>query len=123
METGTIPDLELIQSQLAEITATSEDGEHLVVLSDYLNLIRSDGTIVSPQQASGYLGLGEWEGSHPCTADPTCVLWTHVTTVSVPMTEEEEDLLVAQASRPSLATLYRQARATGLVPATPSGYF
>lgn len=122
METGTVPDLELIQSQLSEVTATSEDGEHLVLLYQ-VDLIRSDGTIVPAQQASGYLGLGEWEGSHPCTADPTCVLWTHVTTVSVPMTEEEEDLLVAQASRPSLATLYRQARATGLVPATPSGYF
>lgn len=122
MRTGIVPDLELIQSQLAEITATSEDGEHLVQM-DQVDLIRSDGTTVTAQQASGYLEMGEWEGSHPCSTDPTCVLWTHVTTVTDPMSEAELDTLVSRASRPTLAALYKNARSKGLVPAAPQGYF
>jgi len=122
MKTGTDPDLDLIQSQLAEITATSEDGDHLVLL-DQVDIIRLSGEVVPAQQASGYLGLGEWEGSHPCSTDPTCVLWTHVTTVADPMSETELDKLVNRASRPTLATLYKNARSKGLVPASPQGYF
>jgi hypothetical protein len=43
------------------------------------------------------------------------------------LSEAEEDKLVRAASRPTLASLYKGARAKGLVPASPasgaSGYF
>ena len=122
MRTGTDPDLESIQSQLAEITATTEDGDHLVQM-DHLDFIRSDGTIVTAQQASAYLSTGEWEGSHRCADLPDCVRPEHVTTVADPMSETEIDQLVSRASRPTLAQLYKQARGKGLVPASPTGYF
>lgn len=110
-----------IVRQLAEVTATSLNGDHLVLL-DQVDLIRSDGEVVSAQQASGYLQMGEWEGSQPCRTVAGCVHPEHVVPAT-PVAEDEIDQLVSKASRPSLATLYKQARATGLVPASPQGYF
>ena len=49
------------------------------------------------------------------------------TATVTPLNEDEEDRLVRAASRPTLATLYKNARSKGLVPASPasgaSGYF
>ena len=114
-------DLESLQSQLAEVTATSLNGDHLVLL-DQVDIIRTTGEVVSAQQASAYLQVGEWEGSQPCRTVAGCVHPEHVTSVTH-VAEDEIDTLVRKASRPSLATLYKQARATGLVPASPQGYF
>ena len=121
-----------IASQLAEITATSEDGEHLFLL-EQVTIILPDmhGGVDSPRAAAAYLNTGTWGTTHPCPVHEDCVLWSHVsdTPVSDPpaivesLTEEEEDLLVRKASRPPLASLYKRARSAGLVSPSPQGYF
>jgi hypothetical protein len=122
---------ESIVSQLAEVTATSLDGEHLVLV-DEVTIILPDmqGSIASAIEASAYLYVGEWGATHPCSDHTDCVLWSHVCDLAPvsdpPVTvesDEDEDTLVRKASRPSLASLYKRARQTGLVAPSPSGYF
>lgn len=114
-------DLRQVIEQLSEVTATSDDGDHLVLLYQ-VQIIHSDGQIASPRQAAAYLATGEWEGSHPCMQEAECIHPAHVSPVRV--TEEQLDQMVSRATRPSLATLYKKARSQGLVPAsTGTGYF
>jgi hypothetical protein len=130
---------ESIASQLAEITATSEDGEHLLLMEPNVRIILSDmhGMSGHPREAAAYLSVGEWGAEHLCPGHMDCVLWSHVsdapmsdppaTVEAEVLSEAEEDQLVRKASRPTLASLYKGARAKGLVPASPasgaSGYF
>ena len=127
-----INDQESIASQLAEITATSYDGEHLLLMENVTIVVsQMQGGITDPRAASAYLQVGQWGVSHPCSVHPDCILGSHVTDAPVsdppvkvvPITEAEEDQLVKRASRPSLASLYKRARSTGLVSPSPSGYF
>lgn len=117
-----------IVAQLAEVTATSEDGEHLLLLEPGASIILPDmeGRIATAIAAISYLHVGDWDASHPCAVDRDCVLWSHVSDLPAtvaPPTEEEVDALVRKASRPSLASLYKNARGKGLVAPQPQGYF
>jgi hypothetical protein len=109
-----------IVAQLEEITATSEDGEHLLVLGQVQVILPPD-LVVSAGQASAYLVTGEWADPLQCNDFEDCVLWSHVTWAQPEVVDEDQ--MVAAVSRPSLAQLYKKARATGLVPASPQGYF
>lgn len=120
---------DFIAAQIAQVTATSEDGEHLIQL-EQIDVILTDrqGRLATAREASAFLHVGEWGTSHPCATDPDCVLWSHVSDlpakVTAPtVTEEELDTLVRKASRPTLASLYKKARSTGLVSPQPQGYF
>lgn len=129
-----------IVTQLAAITATSEDGEHLLVVEPaalvLLNLEKP--TVVSLNDAAAFLIVGGWSSSHSCSEHKDCVRPEHVAdppapaeveveATVTPLREDEEDALVRAASRPTLASLYKNARSKGLVPASPasgaSGYF
>jgi hypothetical protein len=105
-------DLDALVELVAGSTATSEDGIHLVQM-DRSKFIRSEGKLRSAHQASGYLRTGEWEPVTPTCGVEHCVLPTHL--------EEAELVMVAQASAPTLASLYRKAKSRGLV-TTTSGY-
>ena len=117
-------DVDTIVRQLSEVTATSEDGDHLLLI-EQVDILLTDGGVVSANTAAAYLNVAEWGGSHPCAGRQDCVLPSHVSdSVTVtPITEDEVDQLVIKASRPSLAQLYKNARGKGLVPASPQGYF
>lgn len=127
-----------IAAQLAEVTATSEDGEHLLLMEPDVRILLSDmhGGAGHPREAAAYLSVGQWGADHPCSGHLDCVLWSHIAdspmsdphaTVEALTEEEDEDALVRAASRPTLASLYKNARSKGLVPASPasgaSGYF
>jgi hypothetical protein len=109
-----------IISQLADITATSEDGAHLILV-DRVDIVLPTREVVSPKAASAYLYVGEWTPTPTCS-DSDCILPAHAASVT-PVTEDEEDAMVRKASRPSLATLYKKARDKGLVAPSPQGYF
>jgi len=98
---------------VAEHTATTEDGEHLVVLSYYPDLIHSDGRVVSAQQASGYLQVGDWSPVLSTCGNADCCRPDHL--------EERANQLVA-AHAVSLADLYRAGRKRGLLTAHTAGY-
>lgn len=104
-------DLEALPTFVAGSTATSEDGSHLVQM-DQQKFIRIEGVLRSVQQASGYLGTEEWEAVAPTCGVEHCVLPAHL--------EQTEMLLVAQASKPTLASLYRKAKSRGLITAQPA---
>jgi hypothetical protein len=118
---------ESVAHQLAEVTATSEDGDHLILIDKVdIVLTQRHGGIRSAKDASAYLDVGEWVTTHSCSTVEDCILWSHVSdpvATVVDDTEDEEDQQVRKASRPSLATLYKRARQTGLVPASTAGYF
>jgi hypothetical protein len=113
-----------IVDQLAEVTATSWDGDHLIQL-DRVDIVLDTLEVVSVIAASAYLSVGRWDATHPCSSHVDCVLPAHVSdpAATVGPDEDEEDQLVRRASRPSLATLYKRARQTGLVAPSPQGYF
>ena len=148
----TPPWVDSMVDQLAEITATSEDGEHLLTLSNVSLVWSENGTrVVSARDGAAFLVVGEWGASQLCPIHSDCVRPDHVVdylkprtidaSVSdavdqvddsddvtvTPLDDDEEDKLVRAASRPTLASLYKGARAKGLVPASPasgaSGYF
>jgi hypothetical protein len=87
-------------------TATSEDGEHLVQM-DYSKFIRSEGSLRSAQQASGYLSTGEWGTAIPTCGAADCIHPDHM--------EAADLVMVAQANTTTLADLYRKAKRRGLV--------
>lgn len=99
--------------QLAELTATSEDGQHLLMLVPDLQVLTEDGPRPA-QQATWYLGAGQWDDSVTTTCgQQDCVLSDHVTTAS--LAKDEEDLELVQRTSVSLATLYRKAKSRGLL--------
>jgi hypothetical protein len=96
---------------VADSTATSPDGEHLLVHSIYHRFIRMDGAIRSVQQAIAMLSTGEWGAVVPTCGVADCVRPDHM---------EAADLaLVARktTTRASLADLYRKAKGRGLLTA------
>lgn len=95
---------------VAEATTTTEDGEHLVVRMDYINLIRSSEGLVPVQRASGYLATGEWSHVVSTCGIEDCCRLDHL--------EEQGLALVTQHHQAvTLADLYRKARSRGLVTA------
>lgn len=113
-----IDDIDLIR-QVAEVTATSADGDHLVQ-TYYPDLIRSDGSLVSVQQASGYLQVGDWEPVSPTCGELECVRPDHLAEAHI--VKEQEDLQLVASHAVSLADLYRKGRKAGLLTAQSSGY-
>ncbi|MGV0949445.1 MAG: hypothetical protein ACOYB3_02145 [Azonexus sp.] len=102
-------DLESLIELVSTSTATSEDGNHLVQM-DYSKFIRSEGSLRSAQQASGYLATGEWGTAIPTCGEQECIHPDHM--------EEAGLALVAQHTQAvSLADLYRKAKSRGLVTA------
>jgi hypothetical protein len=101
-----------ITGQLAEASATSEDGEHLVQ-TDYSKFIYLEGVLMSCQQASAYLQLGEWTNVLTTCGEPDCLL--HLTTLTA--AKEEEDIALVTRHAVSLADLYRAGRSRGLLAA------
>ena len=99
-------DIEALIELVSTSTATSEDGNHLVQM-DYSKFIRSEGSLRSAQQASGYLSTGEWGTAIPTCGAQDCIHPDHM--------ETAELVMVAQASAVSLADLYRKAKARGLI--------
>lgn len=113
-----------IINQLADITATSEDGAHLILV-DRVDIVLPTREVVSPKAASAYLYVGEWTPVPLFCSDPDCILPASHSVGVTPtvQTEDEEDAMVRKASRPSLASLYKKARDKGLVAPSPQGYF
>lgn len=112
-------DIELLALQVGEVTATSEDGNHLVQMY-YSDLIRSDGSLVSAQQASGYLEMGDWEPVAATCGELECILPEHLDHAHI--VKEQEDLQLVANHAVSLADLYRKGRKAGLLTAQSSGY-
>jgi hypothetical protein len=100
--------------QVSEATATSEDGDHVVVLYQS-NFIRSEEGLKSVQQASGRLQLGEWEPVAATCGLPECCRPDHL--VEAHLAKDEEDLQLVAAHAISLADLYRKGRSRGLLTA------
>ena len=101
-------DIDALIELVSTSTATSEDGMHLVQM-DYSKFIRSEGSLRSAQQASGYLATGEWGTAVPTCGAPECIHPEHM--------ETAELVMVAQSNAVSLADLYRKAKNRGLVTA------
>lgn len=115
-------------TQLADITATSEDGEHLILLDEVDIIVPSEDPdapvrLVSPRAAAAFLQVGQWITPYITCGCLDCTLGAHVTEPPKVPSSDIEDEMVRKASRPSLAQLYKKARATGLVPASTAGYF
>lgn len=112
MRTLEINDDQLLM-QLAEGTATSEDGRHLFPVYPEYMVLTGDGPRPA-QQATWYLGAGQWDDSTTTTCGvQDCVLPDHVTTAS--LAKDDEDLALVQRSNQTLATLYRKAKNRGLL--------
>lgn len=105
--------------QVAEVTATSEDGDHLVRMYQ-LDLIYSEGDLKSVQQASGYLQMGDWTPVSPTCGEPECCRPDHLDDAAT--VKDEEDLQLVASHAVSLADLYRQGRKKGLLTAQSTGY-
>jgi len=106
-------DLDALIELVADSTATSEDGDHLLVLSYYPRFIRMEGSLRSAQQASAMLGTGEWGSVVPTCGVEDCIQPDH-------MEQADLTLVAHQATRTKLADLYRKARSRGLVAAQTS---
>jgi hypothetical protein len=104
---------------IAQATATSVDGEHLVQM-DYSDLIRLEGHHEPVQQASGRLQLGEWEPVAATCGEPDCCRPDHLAPAEE--AKEQEDLQLVASHAVSLADLYRKGRKAGLLTAQSSGY-
>lgn len=100
--------------QVAEATATTGDGEHLIQM-DYTKFIRSEGRTTSVQQASGYLATGEWVSVGSTCGNADCCRPDHLTTLV--QAKEANDLRLVATHAATLADLYRRARSRGLVAA------
>jgi hypothetical protein len=110
----------MLPIEISQVTATSEDGEHLLVRSDYSNLIRLEGRIVTVQQASGALQMGDWESVLPTCGVVECVRPDHLDHATV--VKDEQDLQLVASHAVSLADLYRKGRKAGLLTAQSTGY-
>ena len=99
-------DLDALIELVSSTTATSESGDHLVQM-DYSKFIRSEGSLRSAQQASGYLATGEWGSVVPTCGVQDCIQPDHM--------EATDMVMVAQANVASLADLYRKAKSRGLI--------
>jgi len=110
----------MLAEQLAEATCTTEDGDHVVVQKDYSDLIRLYDRVVSPQQASGYLQVGDWEPVAATCGVIECVRPDHLDHAHI--VKEQEDLQLVASHAVSLADLYRKGRKAGLLTAQSTGY-
>lgn len=114
MESLQISDAQVLD-QLAEGSATSESGDHLLWVDPTMMILTEDGPRPA-QQATWYLGAGQWDDTVTTTCGaPDCVLPAHVTTAS--LVKDEEDLALVERTSVSLATLYRKAKNRGLLAA------
>jgi hypothetical protein len=102
--------IELVSSE----TATSEDGEHLVVRSFYSKFIRMDGALRSAQQASGFMATGEWGTASPACGVDDCIRPDHMEAADLALVHQHSARAV------SLADLYRKAKGRGLLTARTS---
>ena len=106
-------------SQLSLTTATTEDGDHLVH-SYQMDLIHMGGKIVTSQQASGYLQMGDWSPVVSTCGIADCCRPDHLDHATV--VKDEQDLQLVAAHAVSLADLYRAGRKKGLLTAQSTGY-
>lgn len=111
--------IEQVATQLAEATATSEDGDHLVQM-DYHQFILSSEGARTCQQASAYLGEGEWaQATYVTCGVPDCVRPEHVTGSAAKAQAAKDaadlELVHAHTQAVTLADLYRKAKKRGLV--------
>ena len=113
-------DIEELTQQVAGTTATSEDGNHLVVRSYQLDFILLEGKVMSAQQASGYLQMGDWEPVSPTCGVAECVRPDHLDHAHI--VKEQEDLQLVANQAVNLADLYRAGRKKGLLTAQSTGY-
>jgi len=105
--------------QVSEVTVTTEDGDHLVQMYQ-ADLILSERKIVSVQQASGWLQMGNWEPVSPTCGVVECVRPDHLDHAHI--VKEQEDLQLVATQAVSLADLYRAGRKKGLITAKTTGY-
>jgi hypothetical protein len=105
--------------QVSTLTATSEDGDHLVQMYQ-LSFIRTEGKHVSVQQASGYLQMEDWESVSPTCGVVECVRLDHLDHAHI--VKEQEDLQLVANQAVNLADLYRAGRKKGLLTAQSTGY-
>lgn len=112
-------DIDSLIEQVALLSATSVDGEHLVQIYQS-DLIRSDDRWVSVQEASGYLQMEDWEAVSPTCGVIVCVRPDHLDHAHI--VKEQEDLQLVASHAVSLADLYRRGRKAGLLTAQSSGY-
>lgn len=115
-----LPIDEMLVIDISQVTATSEDGDHLLVRSDYSDLIHSDGAPRSIQQASGYLQMGDWTPVLPTCGEAGCCRPDHLAEAHI--AKEQEDLQLVASHAVSLADLYRKGRKAGLLTAQSTGY-
>lgn len=105
-----------VAKELAEGTATSLHGDHLLWL-ELTQFVQILGGVKAPRQASWFVSTGEWSPDLITTcADQDCVLPAHM---SAGKTKDEHLLdLVQKASTSTLADLYRKGKARGLLAST-----
>ena len=106
--------------QVSTATATSEDGDHLLVHSYQSEFIRLGGKVVSVQQASGWLQMEDWEPVSPTCGVVECVRPDHLDHAHI--VKEQEDLQLVANQAVNLADLYRAGRKKGLLTAQSTGY-
>ena len=119
MDPFQITDAELLV-QVAEGTATSMDGDHLIWLEPEMWVLTKEGATL-PRQAVRYLDVGQWDTVLWVTCDQhDCVRPDHIVDAAgYKKHQEEQDLvLVQQDSQLTLAALYKKAKSKGLVTST-----
>jgi hypothetical protein len=111
--TFVVGDRELID-QLAEHTAT--DGECVLWLAGDQLILTTDG-LRPPASVVFHMSTGQWvEDPVQVCGNTDCVRGEHLVhrPYKYDLSQQEEDL-VERASRPSLASLYREGRSRGLL--------
>lgn len=104
-----------IASQLAEVTATTEDGDHLVQTDYSIFILSSEGSR-SAQQASAYLVEGEWsDKTYSTCIQPDCL--RHITgdEAKAQAVKDAELEQMVHSTSTTLADLFRAAKKKGLL--------
>jgi hypothetical protein len=113
-ETFQVTDDQII-SQLAEVVATTEDGEHVVQMDYSIFILSSEGSR-TVQQASAWVQEGEWsDQTYSTCAQPDCLLHITGSEEKALAAKDEELTQMVHSTSTTLADLFRAAKKKGLL--------
>lgn len=114
MDTFQVSDAQILD-QLAEVTATTEDGDHLVQTDYSIFILSSEGSRTA-QQASAWAHEGEWsDKTYSTCIQPDCL--RHITgdAAKAQAVKDAELEQMVHSTSTTLADLFRAAKKKGLL--------
>ena len=106
-----------LRRQVAEGSASSEDGDHLIWLDDGIQILTEDGPRL-PAQTLWFIDTDTWVDDLYVTCNkPGCIRRDHITDDrhKAQSIQDAEDLALVQKQAVTLADLYRRGKARGLI--------